>query len=349
MSELRPIELDVLEDLLEGLGDDGAPATIDVEDPEARRIVGERLAEYRAILQACREALPMEEVPAGVLDEVLETARRSDTSAASGRPSLWQRLRGTFVIPGLALAAAAALIIVIVRPQDEPASESPVIARAQRAEVSAPESVEGEAVDERLADAHLDPVKGEAALEARGGGVLDPGALPRDEEAPAGIPGLRKSEAEEEDGELIGGADLQRQASRPTSATSKAPAKASKTSSPAQRPSEQPKPAPSPSTGPSSKSGGLGAAADVQSHWSQIETGDARRRNGKCSTARSSYEKALEAAKASGDARAVARAHAGLGLCEAHAGRQRAADDHFAKARAADSTVSGFIEAELKR
>lgn len=136
-AELTSAELDRIEDALERLGDlDGD--LVDMS-PAAR----ERLAAYRAILQVSRDALPMQDVPAGVLEGVLAHAREVAEAPALEPPlsppraSWWDRWRTTLLVPGIAVAATAALILVVVGPMG--ASESPdasADARLARAEVS---------------------------------------------------------------------------------------------------------------------------------------------------------------------------------------------------------------------
>jgi hypothetical protein len=112
-AELTPAELDHIEDVLEDL--DGLEGVFEDASPLVQR----RLASYREILRMSRVALPMQEVPAGVLDGVLEHARQSaDTTMLEApdeapRPSWWERWRTTLLIPGVAVATAALVVVVI--------------------------------------------------------------------------------------------------------------------------------------------------------------------------------------------------------------------------------------------
>jgi hypothetical protein len=363
MSELQPVELDALEDFLEGLEDDGVPASVGIDDPQAQRLITQRLTEYRTILRVCREALPLEDVPAGVLDGVLEEARRSSVAAAPSRqPSLWQRLRRSFVIPGLALAAAAALVIVMVRPgaMDEAASTHDLAANeAPAAAVHDDSVVDPEPADGRLADANLQAQRQlELESEARGGGVLDSRVEPPAEEE-ADISGesvdgdrvARDPASSNQQG--LGGVDLEKREAKPAErrpkSTAQTPSPAKKAPSSSKDAPPPPMPKPAAPGGAGAKSDAPAAGANVDVLWKAIDAGDAQRRGGKCSAARASYEKVLQAGASTIDKTAMARALAGLGLCEVEAGKQAAADAHFASARTADPNVGKFIEAELAR
>jgi hypothetical protein len=140
-----PDELDRLEDALALLGEPEGRGEID-ELPVKLR---ERLGEYEAIVALAREAMPLEDVPPGVLDGILAEARRVEASAPPRRdrgPGLWERLRRSFALPGLALAGTAAFLLWAVRPVDEQpvsqgmseASPSPAAMRAEEAREAVP-------------------------------------------------------------------------------------------------------------------------------------------------------------------------------------------------------------------
>ena len=115
--QFSPEELDRLEDALESI--EGMELDlIEDESPAVR----ERLVDYRAILIASRDALPMQDVPEGALDRVLSIAAdpgQDELAAAlpsdEPQPSWWTRFRRTLLIPTLAVAGSAALILVIVQ------------------------------------------------------------------------------------------------------------------------------------------------------------------------------------------------------------------------------------------
>ncbi len=124
---LRPDELDLLEDALEDLElEDGLDRWTEAElGPRVR----ERLVDYRSILAASREALPFEDVPRGVLDGVLEQARQAavvaPTTVSGGSESWWSRLRRGFMVPALALAGTAVLVLWVFDPDDQAKLEPP--------------------------------------------------------------------------------------------------------------------------------------------------------------------------------------------------------------------------------
>ena len=141
MAELRlgPEELDRLEDALEGL-----EFLEDTSDPS--EAVASRLLDFKTILQASREALPLEPVRPGLLDSVLSEARMSAPDIVSpsvqvpAKQSLWQRIRKSLVLPGLAVAGSAALVLLIVKPKlgsPEAQPDGSIVARSEPA-ASAP-------------------------------------------------------------------------------------------------------------------------------------------------------------------------------------------------------------------
>lgn len=140
---LGPEELDRLEDALEGL-----EFLEDLHDPSSS--VSRRLADFQAILQASREALPLEEVPPGLLDGVLAEARMSaeDTSTRVEAPkgqSLWSRLRKAWLIPALAVAGSATLVLILLQPameNPEPAVESGSVAMNEAPAQASPVAAE---------------------------------------------------------------------------------------------------------------------------------------------------------------------------------------------------------------
>lgn len=140
-ARLTPDELDRIEDALEGL-----EAWEVIEDPSPQ--VRDVLESYRGLLVASREALPMEEVPPGALEAVFAEARAAaalpsdaETPVQEKKPSFFARLRRSFLVPSLALAGTAALVLWIARPQDsESLIDQPVAANSSaNAKEKAPE------------------------------------------------------------------------------------------------------------------------------------------------------------------------------------------------------------------
>jgi hypothetical protein len=189
VAEFSPKELDQLEDALEGLEDVEDLAALGLEDP-----LRERLGDYQNLLRMSREALPMEDVPAGLLDGVLAEARDAET-AEPERPSLWKRWRAA-VIPVVALAGTTAAVLWIVKPSEPmmDASEVP-------AETAAKETTPGAAAPS-------------SATESDDAIAPAPEMAEADEEAPA--------TAEPAEEEPVGDA---KQASKPSAAARKSEGK----------------------------------------------------------------------------------------------------------------------------
>ena len=154
---LTDTQLEELEGALEALtGGEGIP---DGVDPE----VAERLGEYAVVVEAARMHLLDEEVSAGLLDDVLAAAQAESTTEAevpvdgpgvirpAGTWGAWKASTlGRVVVPGLALAAAAALVLVFVRPSVRPAAtetlartDTPTAAPIDKS-VARPQPVEAE-------------------------------------------------------------------------------------------------------------------------------------------------------------------------------------------------------------
>jgi hypothetical protein len=152
---------------------------VDLEDPSTLGLdasLSERLSDYQNVLRVSRDALPMEDVPAGLLAGVLAEAREARTSAPE-RPSLWRRWRAA-LIPVFALAGTTAAVLWIVKPNEpstaelavEP-TESAGAATTPDAAAPAPESEPPGAVaaepmplpEDADAPAKAEPAKEEAA------------------------------------------------------------------------------------------------------------------------------------------------------------------------------------------
>lgn len=127
-SEFSPAELDRLEDALEQwTGEQWAGDDFDAvpEDSSLPAPLRARLADYREVLTLSREALALEDVPEGLLASVLAEAHASAASAplpaqrAPAGPSLWERLRRSLLLPGVALAGSTALLLWLVQPGEQ--------------------------------------------------------------------------------------------------------------------------------------------------------------------------------------------------------------------------------------
>jgi len=312
-AELNPQELDRLEDALELL------EVADVDDPSP--VVRQRLGEFREILRLSRSALPMVDVPGGVLERVMLEARQAaevpavtphvEAPPQAERPGFWARLRRFALVPGVALVGAAAMVLIIVERSPEDAVGSsrgptvdapPVIAEekvAANSETAAPQQFSTPAAAEPASP----PVTSTPAPGGAAGGV--PGAAPTTAvtDAPAEPAPMPEPKAAEQRGDE----DLAEK--------SVAPAKEE--------------------------------AADKGGtpRWDIIARGDRARQKDDCNTARTEYKLALGDA----DARVRARAHAGLGLCSASDDDWSAAESAYKAARELDPESTGASDAERPR
>lgn len=327
---LGPEALDRLEDALEELELDGALARWSEDElgPQVRA----RLIDYRSVLAASREALPLEDVPVGVLDGVLAQAQQAAAVApaavASAHEPWWSRLRRSFMVPALALAGTAALVLYVFDPDDQallgetpasapaPSEESASAARSeaparhQAASAATPTAAPVEAsmedadddADKKLLQSDEPVAEGEA-VEAK----PDPAAT---NEAPA-KPGADAGRGMSSLGDVPGGVQGGAGGASPGPAQTKA-------------------------------GGGAGPASG---RWDIVSRGDRARQAGDCVAARDEYALALEDDEAS----VRARAFAGLGLCDAAAGDEASADANYERARGLDDTIEKYIDSQSER
>lgn len=319
-AEFSPVELDRMEDALETL------ELADVHD-EPSAALRRRLQDYRQILTLSRAAMPMIEVPRGLLDNVLAEARAAAevpvvapiAAAPAPSPSMWTRLRRALLLPGVALATTAALVLLIVERNDK--SEAPVSGAAQQVAKNdqAPATDKTIVSETRAADARAStddappPPPEPAAGIAAPGGASTPTTTTLPQAAPAIAPKEEPAAAEKK-GEL-GRADEQAEGDY----AKQKPADANE----AERVVDQ----------------------DATPRWDIIARGDRARHQGNCDVAKSEYTLALDDL----DARVKARAYAGLGLCEAADGRRSAADAKYEQARELDAEIAEFIKNEKPR
>ncbi len=368
MSELTPAQLDALEDALEQL--DVLPSG-HAGDPT----VAQRLDDYREILQWTRDAMPLQEVRPGLLDGVLEEARSvAPVSVSASEPaapvtSWWKKLRGVFLVPALAVAGSAALVLLLVQPGAKEDAPDTALARADERANAAAKPAEDAPLPEQLsqsepagalhdgiADASVDRElsRGRLRLEEesaadRGAAAIEGEADARSQAAPQAPPAAEPpppppepaaapSKTKEKPSDKVYYDDnANAQKARKSGSAGGVPGGAA-------APAEQagpPKPvAPARDVEESEKKeDGADADDDRAGAWSTIATADQARRAGDCIAARSKY-KSLANAK---DHRVRARALAGLGLCESN---EKAADGWFDKARKADPDIAGFIAHE---
>ncbi|MBC7977117.1 MAG: hypothetical protein H7138_19245 [Myxococcales bacterium] len=310
-AELSPIELDRLEDALEDL-------ELEPFADEPSAAVRGRLHDYRQILTLSRAALPMVEVPRGLLDNVLAEARAAAElqvvapveATMPERTSWWARLRRAALLPGVALATTAALVLIMVDRKDEaPASTiaSPAVARGELelANDNEAKSAATPTVDARASEVELEGAPAPEPVAPAAGFAAPPVVAP-------GSAPLEQQQAADDLGRMEQREQAEKKAKPDDAGPNAAPTAADQETTP---------------------------------RWDIIARGDRARHKMDCDAARSEYKLAL----GDMDARVRARAHAGLGLCEAAMGDRPAADAAYEQARALDAEIAGFIEAERPR
>lgn len=183
-ARLGPEELDRLEDALEGL-----ETLDDLSDPSPA--VSARLADFKLILETSREALPIEEVPAGLLTGVLAEASMSSEDIQTPSPvreteGFWARMRRAWLIPGLAVAGSAALVLLLLQPtMSDDARAVPESVAVQDAQVPHSPSAAAPAGDAEPEESEEEDAREESAASVRppaaapaSGEVLDKAAAP---------------------------------------------------------------------------------------------------------------------------------------------------------------------------
>ncbi len=322
MAEWSPAQLDRLEDALEDLEQPDAIERWLEDEPSEQ--VRERLTDYRSILEASREALPMEDVPDGLLDSVFAEAERAATVAPviAARESWWTRMRRSFMVPALALAGTTVLVLWIGRPDQAPTLEeetAPVPTRR------APSSVRLEFVDEDDVDSPA-PAASPGELE-RSRGVAEKKA--EDKKNAIGIGGTD---------DPLGGLNEESFAKGDGDAKDREPEAEEEIVQPFQE-----EPSPEPALG--QKQSGGAPAGPASGRWDIISRGDRARQSGDCVSAREEYSVALE----DDEPGVRARALAGLGLCDRRDGNEPSADANFDRARELDGGIDQFISSQSTR
>lgn len=310
-SEFTAAELDLLEDALEDL-------TI-LPEGASPELLG-RIESFREILGMTDEALPPIEVPEGLLDSVLEEARRSpaavvESEAAGTVGGLWQRLRRSLLLPGFALAATAALLIVVLRP------DAPIFGdlSEKTGESEAPEKAEvaGERTD-----------KARAALE---------------EEAPAMVPAaapIVEEKADLREEEALADEGAMEEPLAPSYELKKRPAKSKKS---AATPKDAGASLDDVQDAKASAEDDLDAE-DKEALRTLLQQADSDRQRGRCGAAVSAYSKLL-GVRGNEEARALM----GLGLCAEREGDMTAAEGYYRRAKAINPALESLISAERKR
>lgn len=303
--DFTPEELDLLEDALEFVGDPARRGEIEAMPAPLR----ERADAYAAILALAREAMPEEDVAPGLLDGVLAEARRAAPEPAPREqgPSWWDRLRRSFLLPGVALAGTAALLLWVARPvEDAPtihdsAAPAPAAPEPSRpAERAAPAEIADEPAD--MADGSDVREDSKAAEPAAEAGTPEP------------VPGQAAPPAAMKPSRSAGGM------------------KAKKAEA------EAPRPLPGLDVSEEKR-----VDADKDLVRDRLESGDAARRKGRCDLAEADY---AAVARSNGPAAERARALAGLGLCAEASGRSADAARYIDQALALDPRVEAWLSGE---
>jgi hypothetical protein len=365
--DLAPAELDRLEDALEQLEVFGVPDELRGR-AEDRELV-ERLEAYRAVLDRSRAAMPMLDVPPGLLDAVIAEAHRGAAPATEPRASVWKRLRLTIVMPALAFAGAAALLVAIVGRDD--LAGAPAADRVAQANEASKADAKSAAAPGLIADASTPKQEAQGELAPGDGERGASAVLPAAEQSAREITTETRADAEEKTDEIgqLGRAKGTAAPSGPPAPKSEKKPSSAKNggddpfdfdqkkkdkgnTAPSEeppaptKPKSEPKPSePAPNEPQTPAPGaGSGSSGGIDVGWSTIEQADSQRRAGKCGLARVKYEQGKKA----NDAKIRARALAGIGLCERAEGNAAGAEEMFRQARAQDPKVDAFIAAETK-
>jgi hypothetical protein len=315
-TSLAPDELDRLEDALERWTDEAfEPGPEDSLLPTQLR---ERLAGYREVLAATREALPLVDVGDDVLAGVLAEAHRGDAkprAAAKTGPGWWERVRRSMLLPGVALAGSAALLLYLVQPNEEltlpGAAQDEAPAKREEARL-APEPGPAPAAPSpaEMGDASASPAPPAAAAEEKLGGGGDGG----------GGGGMSASGAADPKDSI--------KADRPKS-------KMMRKDMEADMPAAE---APLPGLDDTQAK-----AADKEELRDTLERADSARRRGDCDGATGDYREAVQMA---GHATERAKAMAGYALCLQQQGEDQKASKYIEAARKQWSGIDGWLSRE---
>jgi len=312
-SEFSPAELDRLEDALEHCtGDPELDGDLDETLAPALRA---RLGEYRDLLALSREALPLEDVPDDLLAGVLAEAHASSATAplpsprAPAGPGLWERLRRSLLLPGVALAGSTVLLLWLVQPRDEALellaerapSPAPAPARLTPGDGPAPAGPEPAALAPAPQDSPEGAPRAEAELAAPAAAAVPSPVEERKEQAPPRLDSkpaskVGRHKADDAAIELFPGLD-----DAPTQ------------------------------------------DADKETLRDTLEQADGLRRDGRCDAAMALYQQAFTM---NGPAIEEARARAGYGLCLAMQGDDGKAARYLEWATKRAPAIDAYIQRE---
>ncbi|MEZ4454880.1 MAG: hypothetical protein R3B09_35850 [Nannocystaceae bacterium] len=337
-AELSPSELDRLEDALAdlGFGEAAAPGPLDPSiAPSLPAHLRERLGEYQSILSLTREAMPMIDVRDGLLDAVIAEAQSAATTPGESRPrvGLWERLRRSFVLPGFALAVTAALLVVVLRPNDEPARLEESAAAERRAEPADAKDMAG-GTDAPTATAPPKPaIARDGAFEAEAREVPEEELVDGEAGAAAADPEAKKDGNAAPPGAIVPDEKASRGAKKEKAAPAKKPTASSKSGAPTDPFETEVTPTPSPVD-----------VNDKDALRSQLGAADKARYAGRCSDATSKYQR-LRGVGGIEEARALV----GLGLCAESSGDSAKASEYFTKAKALAPAIDSLIASERQK
>ncbi|MBL9100405.1 MAG: hypothetical protein JNL82_05580 [Myxococcales bacterium] len=307
-TSLSPEELDRLEDALERWTEptfEPGPEDSLLADP-----LRERLAGYREVLAATREALPLEDVGDDVLAAVLAEAHRSQPPRRAEKqgPGWFERLRRSLLLPGVALAGSAALLLWLVQPSPELSLTAADDAPAAREEARlAPEAGPAPAAPQEPASAVPEAESpGRGADAAKGEARADPSSA-----AGAAVPK-----------DMEGGKSLDRKPAKPMVRKSDAPADAPL---------------------PGLDDDAAVEEADKQDLRDTLDRAHDARHAGDCEAAMSGY---LAAMKMAGAATERAQARAGYAVCLQQRGNEADAAKYIDYARKLWSGTDAWLSKE---
>lgn len=310
MADFTPRQLDALEDALEGLAL-GSDPELEMAGLELEPELAERLAEYQQVLALTRDAFPLDEVPEGLLDDVLAEAREVARSTPAPTPepreswrSTWERWRSS-LIPIASLAGAAALVLWLAKP----GAEHDELARVDDAATHQPTREHESSMPSDAA-----PREADSAEPAAGASEAMPVEPPTQPATP----------------------DTSLGQAKPTAATKSKSTSGSTAGAGAG--AAKPSVAPEPTAGVEPPE-----PLDKDDAWTELERADAARHKGDCDRARKLYAGILAA---SSQSTVIGRAKAGIGLCLEQDGKQSQADTWFDDARSSNPSIDAWIRSQ---
>lgn len=314
-AEWSPAELDRLEDALERWTDEDVESV--PEDSSLTPRMRERLESYRDLLTLTRAELPMEEVPDGLLAGVFAEAARGaaapqrEIKVEAARVGFWERLRRSMLLPGVALAGSAALLLWAVQPGDDaPASLELQAANTAPARLAPGPSPSPAAAQEPESPASLADTKSEARKEQPADEAFAPAAAP----PPAAV----QAEEIKEKGDMRSGAGGSKKAKK----------------------AEMPAPD---AYLPGLEEVTSDASADKDELRDTLEQADKARRKGRCAEANKLYMAALGMA---GPRDEQAQVRAGYALCLQSLGEDATATRYFEAASKLSPSIESWIRRE---